>query len=120
MSIKRILTKSFVRNLMLSLAFLPLGLEAGMYFYETEQLTKITRTHVYADDLIYKLSPTVKVFLKFLSVIHSDLYLQPAIPYLRALHLGLNRPRHPANPRVMYFNEEHWEVAPCDTEPGFW
>ncbi len=63
MSAKFKLMKSFGRNLFLALAFLPFGLAADTYVLETGHLTKITNTHVFAGDLDYKLSPTVKVVL---------------------------------------------------------
>ena len=56
--------KSFFGIILLSLALLPIGLKADVYINETGQLSEITRTHIFAGDLRYKLLPTVKVVLK--------------------------------------------------------
>ncbi|MCP4186673.1 MAG: hypothetical protein GY763_03620 [Gammaproteobacteria bacterium] len=56
--------KSLIRNLLFCLAFLPFVLVADVYFVETGQLTKITNKQILVGDLVYKLLPTFKVFLK--------------------------------------------------------
>ncbi len=56
--------KPCIRNLLFSLAFLPFILEADMDFVMKGKFTKVTSTHVIAEDLVYELLSTTKVILK--------------------------------------------------------
>ncbi len=56
--------KPLVRTLFFLLAFLPFILEADVDFVMKGKFTKVTSTHVIAEDLVYELLSTTKVILK--------------------------------------------------------
>ncbi len=64
MSIYLPIVKAFTKSALLLVVMLPFSLAADVYFMESGNITKLTNTHLYADDLHYRLLPTVKVVLE--------------------------------------------------------
>lgn len=64
MSVYLPIVKAFTKGLLLVLTILPCTLTADVYYIDSGNITNLTRTHIYAGDLHYKLLATVKVVLK--------------------------------------------------------
>ena len=64
MSANLTMFKAMIRSLLFLLICVPLSLSADVYYSELGKIEKLTRSHIYAGDLHYRLLPTVKVILE--------------------------------------------------------